>query len=57
METIVRKHIARILKYMVVRQLGWVWDNVFVAAVVFPLQYIVNFYTSCVIFVVLKTGA
>ena len=56
METIVRKQITRILKYMVVRQLGWERGNV-VVVVVSPLQYIVTFYTSCVIFAVLKTGA
>ena len=58
METIVRKHIARILKYMLVQQLGWDRGNVVaVVVVVSPLQYIVKFYTSCVIFAVLKTGA
>ena len=57
METIVRKHIARILKYMVVQQLGWDRGNVVAVVVVSPLQYIVKFYTSCVIFAVLKTGA
>ena len=43
METIVRKHVARILKYMVVQQLGWGRGNVFLF-----FQYIVNFYASCV---------
>ena len=57
METIVRKHIARILKYMEVRQLEWGWDVFFVVVVVFPLPYIVNFYSNCVIFAVFKTGA
>ena len=57
METIVRKHIARILKYI-----WWCgsWgegEGNVVVIVVSPLQYIVKFYTSCVIFAVLKTGA
>ena len=55
MQTIVTKHIGRILKYLVVQQFGWGRGNV--AVVAFPLQYVVNFYTSCIIFAVLKTGA
>ena len=53
METIVRKHIARILKYMVVQQLG----GGRVMLLLFFLQYVVSFYTSCVITTVLKTDA
>ena len=48
METIVRKHTARILKYMVVQQLDGGG---------FSLQYVVSFYTICVIATVLKTDA
>ena len=51
MEAIIRKYIARISKYIVVQQLGWGRNNV----VVFFLEYVVCFYTSCVITAVLKT--
>ena len=55
METIVRKPIAHILKYMVVpKLLGWGRDNV----VVFPFFLnVVDFYTSCAITAALKTDA
>ena len=53
METIVGKHIARILKHMVVQQLG-VGE---VMLLLFFLQYVFSFYTSCVITIVLKTDA
>ena len=52
METIVRKHITRILKYMLVQQLGWERGNV-----VYLAQYDISFYTSCVFTAVLKTDA
>ena len=43
METIVRKHIARDLKYMVVQHLGLGRGNI---VVVFFVQYVVGFYTK-----------
>ena len=56
MKTIVRKHIARILKYMVVQQLEWGRSNAIAVFLVFFLQ-LVSVYTSCAITVVLKTDA
>ena len=54
METIVRKHVAHILEYMVVQQhFGWGKGNV----VIFFLLSVVIFYTGCVITAALKTDA
>ena len=55
MDTIVRKHIARILKYMVVQHLGW--GGVMLMLLLFFLQYVISFYTSCIITADLKADA
>ena len=57
LEAIVGKHIARILKDIMVQQLGWGRGNVVVVFCFFYLQYVVSFYTSCVVTAVLKTDA
>ena len=54
METIVRKHMARILKYMVVQQLEWGRGGI---VAFFFFNMFVSFSTSFVITAVLKTDA
>ena len=55
METIVRKDIAYILKYMVVQQLGG--GGVMLLFFPFFLLYVIIFYNSCDIISALKTDA
>ena len=60
METIVRKRIAHILKYMVVQQqLGWGKGIVvfYLFVYFFFLLGVIIFYTSCVTTAALKTDA